>query len=56
MLKEEKSDFSDFLGQKTDFSGKKRTILGAFLQNGPLSDQGLIKRAYLAALHYKKTD
>ena len=45
-----KSDFLDFLGQKTDFLGKKRTNLGAFFQKCPLSDQGLIKQTYLAAL------
>jgi hypothetical protein len=40
----------DFFGQKSDFSGKKRTDLGAFFEKGPLSDQGLIKRTYLPAL------
>ena len=40
----------DFLGQKADFSSKKRTNLGAFFQKNPLSDQGLIKHTYLAAL------
>ena len=41
-----------FFGQKADFSGKKRTNLGAFFGNGPLSDQGLLKRTYLAALQW----
>ena len=40
----------DFLDQKADFSGKKRTNLGSFFQKDPLSDQGLIKQTYLAAL------
>ena len=45
-----KSDFLDIFVQKADFSSKKRTNLEAFLIKGPLSDQGLIKRTYLAAL------
>jgi hypothetical protein len=38
------------LGQKADFIGKNRTNLRAFFQKCPLSDQGLIKQTYLAAL------
>ena len=34
---------------KNDFSGKKRTKLGAS-DSDPISNQGLIKRNYLAAL------
>ena len=49
-MKNWKSDFLDFLGRKADFSDKKRTDLRAFYQKGPLSDQGLIKRTYLAEL------
>ena len=49
-LEQVKSDFLVFSGQKADFSGKKRTNLEAFFWRGPLSDQGLIKRTYLAAL------
>ena len=45
--------FLEFLGRKTDFSGKRRTNLGAFFKKGPLSDQGLIKQTYLAALLMK---
>ena len=41
----------DLFGQKADFSGKKRTNLGAYFQKGLISDQGLIKWTYLAALH-----
>ena len=40
----------DIFGRKENFSGKKRTNSGGFLQKGPLSDQGLIKQTYLAAL------
>ena len=40
----------DYLDQKADFLGKKRTNFGAFFQKGPQSHQGLIKRTYLAAL------
>ena len=49
MCKAEKEK-SDFFAQKKNFSGKKKTNLEAFFQKGPLSDQGLIKRTYLAAL------
>ena len=45
-----KSDFLIFCGQKADFSGKKRTNLGAYFHSGLISDQSLIKRSYLAAL------
>ena len=45
-LKRWKSDFLDFLGQKMDFSSKKRNNLGAVFQ------KGLIKRTYLAALRW----
>ena len=52
-LKTVKSDFLGFLGQKADFSGKKRTNLGAFFfLKGHLSDQGLTKRTSLAALRF----
>ena len=49
-LKEWKSDYLAFSSQEADFSGKKRTNLGAYFQKGLMSDQGLIKRTYLAAL------
>ena len=43
--------FELFFGPKADFSGKKRTNFRPFFfLKGPVSDQGLIKRSYLAAL------
>ena len=45
-----KDDNTFFFGKKVDFSGKKKTNLGAYFQKVPISDQGLIKRTYLAAL------
>ena len=47
----ENPTFWTFCAKKADFSGKKRTNLEAFFQKGPLLNQGLIKRTYLAALH-----
>ena len=41
---------------KTDFLGKNRTNLEVFFFKGPLSDQGLIKRTYLAALLLSSID
>ena len=35
--------------QKSNFSGKNRTHFGAYFQKGLISDQGLVKRTYLAA-------
>ena len=46
--KSENLTFWSFQAQKADFSGKKRTNLGAYFQKGLISDQGLIK--HLAAL------
>ena len=35
---------------KADYSGKKMTNLRTYFPNGLISDQGLVKRTYLAAL------